>query len=337
MKFGEVPGEIIDIEADEKLFAATAVFDTDGGGSVSASCSGGNAAEDAAEDASEDAAEQAAQPLHASVGATSNENMLIWLGLPYIAVMERGDVPGPHGRIKLWIECMGHSMSRCRKRLPRLPPDHWRRVLASIHLSEKANVALHSDGGDCVNNAYALIDHPGIVAKTHVNHSEKEWTRQVRLPRRRQGIAGDQLVEAAWKLIRPYTKHIGCLNDVELELAVREGQWHVVIGSGADAYRLWCSATRSLRAWLEAEQEGGLQEQVFAFPQAEETAVRLLRNGDRTPLRQRVRNALKKAGGLVAHKEKNDRRRARSPEVNESSTCDEACEEELRCGATFGD
>ena len=281
--------------------------------------------------------EQAAQPLHASVGATSNENMLIWLGLPYIAVMERGDVPGPHGRIKLWIECMGHSMSRCRKRLPRLPPDHWRHVLASIHLSEKANVALHSDGGDCVNNAYALIDHPGIVAKTHVNHSEKEWTRQVRLPRRRQGIAGDQLVEAAWKLIRPYTKHIGCLNDVELELAVREGQWHVVIGSGADAYRLWCSATRSLRAWLEAEQEGGLQEQVFAFPRAEETAVRLLRNGDRTPLRQRVRNALKKAGGLVAHKEKKDRRRARSPEVNESSTCDEAFEEELRCGATFGD
>jgi hypothetical protein len=110
-----------------------------------------------------------------------------------------------------------------------------------------------------------------------------------------------------------------------------------VIGSGADAYRLWCSATRSLRAWLEAEQEGGLQEQVFAFPRAEETAVRLLRNGDRTPLRQRVRNALKKAGGLVAHKEKKDRRRARSPEVNESSTCDEACEEELRCGATFGD
>ena len=45
MKFGEVPGKIIDIEADEKLFAATAVFDTDGGGSVSASCSGGNAAE----------------------------------------------------------------------------------------------------------------------------------------------------------------------------------------------------------------------------------------------------------------------------------------------------
>ena len=273
--------------------------------------------------------EQAPQPLHASVGAKSNENMLVWLGLPYIAVMERGDVPGPHGRTKLWIECMGHSMSRCRKRLPRLPPDHWRYVLESIRLSEKANVALHTDGGDCVNNAYELVEHPGIVAKTHVKHGDKEWTRQVALPGRRQGIAGDQRVEAAWKLIRPYTKHIGCLNDVELELAVREGQWHVVIGSGADAYRLWCSASRSLRAWLKAEQEGGLQEQVCAFKKAEETAVRLLRNGDRTPLRQRVKDILKEVGGLVPKKEKKDRRRARSEEVNESSTCDEASDMEL--------
>ena len=119
---------------------------------------------------------------------------------------------------------MGHSMSRTRKRLPRLTSAYWAHILKLMKLSEKANCVLHTDGGDSNRNPYASVQHSGIVAKAHVNHNIKQWVRKCVLPSGRHVVTGGQMAECVWKRMKPSTTHINKSNDVAMELAIREGQ-----------------------------------------------------------------------------------------------------------------
>ena len=227
MVFGSEQHDV-DIEADEKLFGATCVFEEDlsqeelpvaEADDESQSTGDPDGVRESKDKASSSSAAHEASwaECPADVGAVEHSNIeaaitaapalreIVWLGLPYICVVQRGDRPGPHGRYKLWLQSMGHSMSRLRKRLPRLPPSFWQHVLQLVKLRDDARCVLHSDGGESTNNAYSIVNHPGIIGKEHVKHSVKQWARHCVLPGRRHSVTGDQLAERVWKGLKPFT------------------------------------------------------------------------------------------------------------------------------------
>ena len=352
MVFGSEQHDV-DIEADEKLFGATCVLDKDLSHEDLLVVEAGNEDQRTGDpDGVRDSSDATSSPsaahradfvdLPADVGAVEHSNIeeataglpalreIVWLGLPYICVVQRGDRPGPHGRYKVWLQSMGHSMSRLKKRLPRLPPSFWQHVLQLVRLRDDARCVLHSDGGESTNNAYSRVNHPGIIAKEHVKHSVKQWARHCVLPGRRHSVTGDQLAERVWKGLKPFTTNTNKRNDVAMELSIREGQWHFILGCGADVWRMWCGAASTFRDDLKKEEARVSVAPVFAFPRHEEAAVRLLLGGDATPLRARVLAKIKESGGMrprkrgVSSSGKHD--------AADSDSHDEVVEEEIRYG-----
>ena len=230
------------------------------------------------------------------VGAAGRP-VILWFGLPYILFVERGDVPGPHGRRKVWICSMGYCMSRTLKRLPRMTGAFWRECLRLLRIEDNANIALHTDGGECTRrNAYANVKHPGFVQHETTKHSMKQYARNCILPGRRHGITGDQVAECTWSHMTSFTRGHGASDDVGMELAVREGQWHHVVGPDADAWLLYCRAGLSFYNRLSDD----LRDDHFApqgFPEHAAAAAQALRGGDARSLPIRVRERLLRAMG----------------------------------------
>ena len=78
-----------------------------------------------------------------------------------------------------------------------------------------------------------------------------------------------------------------------MELGVREGQWHNVIGVDADAWRLYCRAGTLLSGRLADD----VRDDLFSplgFPTHAAAAAKALRAGDDRPLPVRVRERLLK-------------------------------------------
>ena len=243
-------------------------------------------------------------PVHVDGGCEPSESaftsaaaarpQLLWFGLPYVLFAERGDVPGPYGRRKVWVSSMGYCMSRTLKRLPRMTGTFWRQCLSLIRLADDANVALHTDGGESTRrNAYANVKHPGFVQHETTKHSLKQYARACILPGRRHGITGDQLAECLWSKLSPFTRKLPPRDDVGMELGVREGQWHTVIGVDADAWRLYCRAGTLLSGRL-ADDVRDDHFSPLGFPTHAAAAAKALRAGDDRPLPVRVRERLLK-------------------------------------------
>ena len=137
------------------------------------------------------------------------------------------------------------------------------------------------------------------------------------------------MAECTWKRIKPYTTHINKSNDVAMELAIREGQWHFILGCEADVWRHWCAAASTYSEDLEKELASNSGEVVCAFPEHEKAAVRLLFDGDSTPLRARVFANISGAGG-VRPRQCHVRSCGMDHAVDIDSY-DEALMEEIRC------
>jgi ribosomal protein L32 len=164
----------------------------------------------------------------------------VWLG-----VVERGNLAS------LWLSPVGITTSRGEPRMPPLKNDKWLAVCNQIFRDDTKAVLMTDSAG-----AYREVQHPGIVEKHKVNHSEHEYSRSVDILRdistghRRPGMAGTQFLDHEWRLLKEDKPVTGLSarteqNRQNFDLYVRAAQWKRMIATG-DRWPEWCRAAEDL-------------------------------------------------------------------------------------------
>eukprot|EP00927_Polykrikos_kofoidii_P009855 TRINITY_DN14131_c0_g1_i5.p1 TRINITY_DN14131_c0_g1~~TRINITY_DN14131_c0_g1_i5.p1 ORF type:complete len:856 (+),score=116.48 TRINITY_DN14131_c0_g1_i5:86-2653(+) len=214
-------------------------------------------------------------PSVSAVGAAD----VLWHGLPYVGFTERGKTEGAWGQNKIWLKSMGQTNTKHRKRLPPITTEFWRGCIGDLGIADDACINLHSDGGESKSSAYRIVNHPGFIAKYAVSHGDREWSTSARLLHSqaesgrwmtRVGRKGIQKMEKTWSHIKRYVpRNLHADDAARLELHVREGQWHLLVGTG-DQWRAYCQACALYPTCLAVDRDcdtrgelDGLARQVF--------------------------------------------------------------------------
>ena len=135
---------------------------------------------------------------------------------------------------------------------PQLRDSDWRQVLDEV-FDSNTRAVLMTDAAPC----FVRVDHPGIVDKHQVNHSEHEFIRSVEVIahaetlQRRPGMAGTQMLDREWGIIKGEINLQGSDARGEegrkaLATEVRAAQFKRMCGT-KDRWPEYCSAIRRMR------------------------------------------------------------------------------------------